>query len=321
MATGIFFSCATDRRTFSGSVEIDGEEVDGITAIKMLAPELCKDEPSAEKTGIFLSVYPSELEPLLSSVQNDVRFLIDSFTEESGAASQRQAIRNRFLSLPSGAFITDDPRIQKLFSDCDKVLSDFVLLQEIQSLIDSVPEKITVTSDGKKKNYEIERLSGDFESSYLRSQKALSELYYDVAEIQFSGKTPEARIRLFELFDMGCKLSGENPGLARSVRMSRLAAEIGDDFLGMADFEDREKGLEWYKTSLGIYEDYPKTSQKVALISFELGRDMLEAAKIEESESRKSELLEKSVLLLEAAGKYKGATELLEQALELRNEF
>jgi hypothetical protein len=100
--------------------------------------------------------------------------------------------------------------------------------------------------------------------------------------------------------------------------MSRLATDIGDVYLAMGNFEDRETGLAWYKKSFAIYEDYPKTPQKIAAICFELGRDMLKAATVEEDNLRMSELLEKAAQYLEDAGSYKNAADLLIQAREMR---
>ena len=315
IVSALFFSCASTPKSYPRTVELDGEEMDVVPAIEMLAPELCTENPPKSRVDLFVSIYPAHLESLLSSAENDVPSLIQSFVEETNAASQRQAVRNRFISLPSGSFITEDERIQQLFLDSEAALENLDSLCRVQSALAPVPESITVLDDGKnKKTYEIKKLDTDFEAAYKKSKKALSTLYYDVAEIQFSGKTPEARIKLFELFDKAMFYDDEEPGLAKNVRMSRLATDIGDDFLAKGTFEDREIGLGWYKRSLSIYEDYPKTSQKVAAICFELGRDMLKASIVEEDYSRMSELLEKAAKYLEEAGTYKGASELLDQA-------
>ena len=101
---------------------------------------------------LFTSIYPSHLEPLVSSMENDVPALIKDFVSETGAASQRQAIRNRFTALPSDSFITDDERIQKVFSDSELVLENLYKLQTVQDAVAPVPEKIIV-SEGEKKTF------------------------------------------------------------------------------------------------------------------------------------------------------------------------
>ncbi len=317
IAAALFYSCASNNKAIPSTVEVDGEEMDAVSAVVKLAPEMCVENPSRSRVELFTSIYPSHLEPLVSSMENDVPALIKDFVSETGAASQRQAIRNRFTALPSDSFITDDERIQKVFSDSELVLENLYKLQTVQDAVAPVPEKIIV-SEGEKKTFQIEKISGDASAVYKKSRNALSEFYYDVAEIQFSAKTLETKLRLFALYEKAMSYSDSDPGLAKNVRMSRLATDIGDVYLAMGSFEDRETGLAWYKKSFAIYEDYPKTPQKIAAICFELGRDMLKAATVEEDNLRMSELLEKAAQYLEDAGSYKNAAELLIQVREMR---